>query len=359
MHRLSAALRCAAHSFASACQRIHFSPVNDMKHTEPHAPYPRLVADIGGTNARFGWIDTPPQSGIEPAITDVETLPTADYAQLADAVHAYLARIGRGTPRSMAFGIANPITGDEVRMTNHHWGFSISALQAELDLKRLVVINDFTALALALPSLKPHDLRQVGGATALPMTPIALLGAGTGLGVSGLLHSSQGWMALSGEGGHVTLAASDDRESAVLSVMRQRHGHVSAERALSGSGLVNLYEAVSAVRNSTPNRLSPADVTRQALDGSDAACIEALQHFCAFLGNVAGNLALTLGATGGVYLGGGIVPRLGDFFDRSAFRNRFESKGRFNGYLASIPVFVIDASVSPALAGAARALGES
>jgi glucokinase len=330
-----------------------------MKHSEPHAPYPRLVADIGGTNARFGWIASAPPPGEEPAITNVDTLSTADHAQLADAVRAYLARIGCGAPGSMAFGIANPITGDEVRMTNHHWSFSISALQAELGLERLVVINDFTALALALPSLKLHELRQLGGEVALAQGPIALLGAGTGLGVSGLLHSGHGWMALSGEGGHVTLAASDDREAAMLAVMRTRHGHVSAERALSGSGLVNLYEAVSTVRNSTSARLSPADVTRQALDGSDAACVEALQHFCAFLGNVAGNLALTLGATGGVYLGGGIVPRLGEFFDRSAFRERFESKGRFAAYLSKIPVFVIDASVSPALAGAARALGEN
>lgn len=329
-----------------------------MKPSAPHAPYPRLVGDIGGTNARFGWIASPPVDGSEPVIGDVLTLPTADHAQLADAVRAYLARIGHGQPGSMAFGIANPITGDEVRMTNHHWSFSLSGLQAELGLKRLVVINDFTALALALPSLKAHEIRQLGGGAARPDAPIALLGAGTGLGVSGLIHSAAGWTALAGEGGHVTLAATDDREAAVLEHMRRVFGHVSAERALSGSGLVNLYNAVSHLHVSAAQALSPADVTQKALDGSDAACVEAVEHFCAFLGNVAGNLALSLGSLGGVYLGGGIVPRLGAFFDRSKFRQRFESKGRFESYLAAIPVYVIDASVSPALAGAARALGE-
>ncbi len=330
-----------------------------MMQTATPTPYPRLVADIGGTNARFGWIASPPAAGEEPLITDVLTLPTADHATLADAARAYLARINLGQPGSMAFGIANPITGDEVRMTNHHWAFSISALQAELGLKRLVVINDFTALALALPSLQPHELRQLGGGAARPHAPIALLGAGTGLGVSGLLHSGNSWLALAGEGGHVTLAAADDREAAVLAAMRGHHGHVSAERALSGMGLVNLYLAVAEVSQVEPEALSPADVTRRALDGSDPLCVEAVQHFCAFLGNVAGNLALTLGSHGGVYIGGGIVPRLGDFFDRSAFRERFEAKGRFGAYLGAMPVFIIDASVSPALFGAARALEQS
>ena len=320
------------------------------------SPYPRLVGDIGGTNARFGWIATPPAEGQEPDITDVHTLPTADHASLADAARAYLARIDRGQPGSMAFGIANPITADRVQMTNHHWSFSISGLQAELGLQRLVVVNDFTALALALPSLRPNELRQLGGGTALPLGPIALLGAGTGLGVSGLLHTAAGWTALAGEGGHVTLAATDDREAAVLAALRTRHGHVSAERALSGMGLVNLYLAVCDITGTQAESLTPADVTGRALDGTDAACVEAVGHFCAFLGNVAGNLALTLGSLGGVYIGGGIVPRLGEFFDRSAFRARFEAKGRFAQYLGAMPVFILDANVSPALFGAARAL---
>ncbi|MEX8518207.1 MAG: glucokinase [Leptothrix sp. (in: b-proteobacteria)] len=331
-------------------------------------PYPRLVADVGGTNARFGWISAPAQP-----ISHVRALPTAEHATLVDAARAYLSIEALPAPAAMAMGIANPVNGDEVRMTNHHWAFSISAMQAELGLQRLQVLNDFTALALSLPSLQPAQLRQIGGGAAQPNRPMALLGPGTGLGVSGLLPAGEQWIPLAGEGGHVTLAAADEREAAVLTALRERFGHVSAERAVSGSGLVNLLEAVTSLRRlrTDVSKMTPANLTACALGASearqrgmdvhglDAACLEALQHFCAFLGNVAGNLALTLGAFGGVYIGGGIVPRLGDFFERSRFRDRFEAKGRFNGYLSTIPVYVINANVSPALEGAARSLDQA
>jgi glucokinase len=317
------------------------------------SPYPRLVADIGGTNARFGWIA---HDGA--AIDRVRTLPCAEHATLADAVRAYLAGEGLGQAGAMAMGIANPVTGDEVRMTNHHWGFSISGLQAELGLARLIVLNDFTALALALPSLQPHELRQVGGGAARAQSAIALIGPGTGLGVSGLVPAGDQWVALSGEGGHVTLAASDAREEAIIAVLRERYGHASAERAICGAGLVALYEAVCQLDGVAAAASTPADVSGRALSGECARSVEAAQHFCALLGSVAGNLALTLGALGGVYIGGGIVPRLGGFLDRSPFRARFEAKGRFQAYLAQMPVFVIDASVSPALLGVARALDQ-
>lgn len=317
------------------------------------SPYPRLVADVGGTNARFGVIAHPGA-----AIAGVRTLPCAEHATLADAVRTYLADSGCAQPGSMAMGIANPVTGDEVRMTNHHWGFSIAALQAELGLQRLVVINDFTALALSLPSLQPHELRQVGGGAARPEAPMALIGPGTGLGVSGLLPAAGQWVALAGEGGHVTLPATNEREAALIAQLAARYGHASAERAISGAGLVALYDAVCALDGVTAEPSTPADVSTRALAGTCARSVEAVAHFCALLGSVAGNLALTLGALGGVYIGGGIVPRLGDAFDRSDFRQRFEAKGRFNAYLAQMPVFVIDASVSPALLGVARALDQ-
>ncbi|PXW98146.1 glucokinase [Sphaerotilus hippei] len=318
------------------------------------SPYPHLVADIGGTNARFGWIE---HAGAE--IADVMALPTSGHPTLADAARDYLARTGHHGAASMAMGIANPVTGDEVRMTNHHWAFSISALQAELGLQRLVVINDFTALALSLPSLQAGQLRQVGGGSARANAPIALLGPGTGLGVSGLLPSAGRWVPLSGEGGHVTLSAVNAREAALIDQLRRRYGHASAERALSGAGLVALYDAVCALNGRAPDPMRPADVSDRGLNGSDPACVEALEHFCALLGSVAGNLALTLGAHGGVYIGGGIVPRLGAFFDQSLFRKRFEAKGRFQDYLAAMPVLVINAEVSPALMGAARALEQA
>jgi len=190
-------------------------------------------------------------------------------------------------------------------------------------------------------------------------SPIGLVGPGTGLGVSGLLPGGMpgAWVPLQGEGGHVTLAAADAREEAVLRVLRERFGHASAERAVSGMGLEALYAALTTLdAPGSGTALPAAEITARALAGSDARCVEAVALFCSFLGSVAGNLALTLGARGGVYIGGGIVPRLGALFERSAFRERFEAKGRFRDYLAAIPVFVIHASVSPALLGAARAL---
>jgi len=243
-------------------------------------------------------------------------------------------------------------------MTNHHWSFSIAALRRSLNLERLEVLNDFTALALALPGLASSELRQVGGNMAAPGAAKGLIGPGTGLGVSGLLPDGQGgWVPVQGEGGHVTLAGVTPREQAVVDILTQRYGHASAERAVSGHGLLDIHQALCALDGvAAPADWNAADVSLRGLDGSDGRCAEALNLLCAFLGTVAGNLALTLGAKGGVYLGGGIVPRLGEWFDRSPFRARFESKGRFQPYLADIPVWVITADPSPALAGAACAL---
>lgn len=317
--------------------------------------FPRLVGDIGGTNARFAWIESP-----EAPLSDIETLPGADYASLVDAVRAYLAKAGKGRPRWCSIGIANPVVGDRVQMTNHHWSFSISDVKRELGLDRFLVINDFTALALSLPGLEPSDLRQVGSGTAVPGAPLALLGAGTGLGVSGLLPAGSGHRAipLNGEGGHVSLAAIDEREQQVVSILRRRFGHASAERALSGPGIENLHQAVCELSGEPVVALSAAQITERAVAGSDARCVEAMDLFFSFLGTIAGNLALSLGSLGGLYIGGGIVPRLGRAIDASRFRQSFESKGRFRRYVEQIPTFVVQAKVSPGLIGAARALDD-
>lgn len=317
------------------------------------APTARLLADIGGTNARFAW-----QEGPGRAIESVQVLPGADHATVESAIRAYLRQTGREAPAECAIAIANPVLGDEVRMTNHHWSFSITSLRQALGLRRLEVLNDFTALALALPGLSAHELRQVGGGQPAPNAAKGLIGPGTGLGVSGLLPDGRGgWVPLQGEGGHVTLAAVTPREQAVVSWLAQHHGHASAERAVSGRGLVDIHQALCALDGlGTPPSWSAADISERALANSDAHCAEALNLLCAFLGTVAGNLALTLGAQGGIYLGGGVVPRLGEWFDRSPFRARFDQKGRFTRYLSDIPVWVITAETSPALAGAACAL---
>jgi glucokinase len=319
-----------------------------MSRSPPSSPW--LVGDIGGTNARFGLVEP------DGALLHSSVLADADYAGLGEAIEAYLAgRGGLPRPRQAAIAVASPITGDAVRMTNHPWAFSISGLRAQLGFDRLEVINDFTAQALALPHLGPGDKLAVGGGEAQLHEPIGVLGPGSGLGVSGLIPAGRRWVPLSGEGGHATMAPVSERESAVLAVMRRHFDHVSAERVLSGPGLVNLYNALAEVDGARAAQFTAAQITDAA--NKDALCREATAMFCAMLGTVAGNLALTLGAKGGLYIGGGIVPRLGERFAASEFRERFEAKGRFRGYLAAIPTFVVTHKL-PAFLGCAAKLRE-
>lgn len=318
--------------------------------------YPRLLGDVGGTNARFAW-----QAAPGGPIESVCTYPCKDHVSLLAALQHYLKEQGKPVPHSCSIGIATPLVGDEVKMTNHHWSFSISALERALGVKRLLVINDFTALALSLPSLPAEDLVQVGGGEPKAAAPVALLGPGTGLGVSGLLPAPRGGglVPIMGEGGHVTLSPTNEREEAVIRALRDRFGHASAERALSGPGLVNLYQALCGLDGVDASLPTAAEVSDAAINGSNTQAVEALALFLGMLGTVAGNLALSLGALGGVYVGGGILPRLGgDRIARSGFRVAFEQKGRYRDYMAAIPVFVIMAKQSPALAGASRALDE-
>jgi glucokinase len=321
----------------------------------PPAPNPsaRLLADVGGTNARFAW-----QAGPGAPITDVKVLPVADHARIQDAIRCYLDGLQRGAPGSVAIAIANPITGDQIHMTNADWSFSQVAVQEEFGFSTLRLLNDFTALALALPDLPAHDLRQVGGGVALPGVAMGLVGAGTGLGVSGLVPNGRGgWVPLEGEGGHVTLPAVTPRERLVMDGLARRYGHASTERVTSGQGLVDTCAILCEADGAIADGLGSAGAVSEAgLRHGHPQALEALTIFCAMLGSVAGNLALTLGARGGVYVGGGIAPRLGNWFDGSPFRERFEAKGRFQPYLAGIPVWVITAEQSPALLGAARAL---
>jgi glucokinase len=310
----------------------------------------RLVGDVGGTNARFALLDDFGH------LQAARTLSTTGHADLAAAVKAYLAPLGGPRLREAAIAIANPIDGDELRMTNSHWCFSIEATRQALGLRRLCMLNDFEALALSVPGLSGDQLQAVGGGQPVEGAPKVLIGPGTGLGMASLVRARDGrWMAVPGEGGHATLAPTCEREADILRVLWRELEHVSAERVISGMGLENLYRSIATLDGVPLRPLSAADVSRHALDGSDAQCAEALQRFCALLGATAGNLALTLGARGGVYVGGGIVPRLGAYFAASPFRAAFEAKGRFRGYLAAIPSYVIRAE-EPALLGAARAL---
>jgi glucokinase len=313
--------------------------------------YPRLLGDIGGTNARWAW-----QKDANAPLECIEVSPCSASASLRDSASSYLARHSLAQPRVASMGIATAVVGDLVEFTNNQWSFSITEFKAALKIQRCLVINDFTALALSLTALGPADLKLFGGGPPAVNAPLALIGPGTGLGVSGLFPNGRGgFVPISGEGGHVTLAATDALEAAVLKHLQQQWGHVSAERALSGPGLVNLYQALCVVEGCAAQDLRPEDISAAALASSDSVCRRTVHLFTSFLGNVAGNLALTLGARGGVYLGGGIVPQLAGAFDGALFRRKFEDKGRFGAYLHPIPVWLITAS-TPALLGASRAL---
>ncbi|HUH59755.1 MAG TPA: glucokinase [Candidimonas sp.] len=311
-----------------------------------------LVADIGGTRARFGLCTSVRDIG------HVSAMEVKDFARIDLAIQHYLDLHGNPGVMHAVIGIANPITGDEVQMTNSPWHFSIEQTRRQFGFQSLRLINDFTALAMAVPYLSEGDLRTVGGGRAESGTPLGLVGPGTGLGVSGLIPTGGGkWHALAAEGGHVSFAACDTREQALWEDARRQFGHVSMERLVSGRGLQFIYRHLSREAGVPAQDYTPADITGRAIAGADLHCQTALDTFCAILGTAASNLALTLGARGGIYLGGGIVPRLGDYFDQSPFRERFNDKGRFTDYLAAIPVFVITSDY-PALLGAAALLND-
>ena len=312
---------------------------------------PALIADIGGTNARFALV------GADGETIRTRVLACADYPGLAAAAKVYLdLERPNPAPDRAAIAVASPVAGDRVSMTNRNWSFSISELRATLGLNQIFVVNDFTAQALAVPRLGASDTHQIGGGTAIVGAPIAILGPGTGLGVSALVKAPGGnRIALATEGGHATLAPANQRERSVVAALEARFGHVSIERAVSGPGLANLALAISDVDGLERAELEPDEITARALSGRDPVAVEALTMFCAMLGGAAGNLALTLGAHGGVYIGGGIVGRLGSFLEASPFRARFEDKGRFRDYLSPIPTHVI-AAETPGFHGLAALL---
>lgn len=317
----------------------------------PVQAHARLLADVGGTHARFAL------EQVDGRITGARVLRVADYPDPLTAIRAYLALEAAPSPSRAGIAIATPIDGDAVRMTNHGWAFSITALRDALGLERLLVLNDFTALALALPTLTDAERVAIGGGTAQPEATLGLLGPGTGLGVSGLVRCGPRWQPLASEGGHVTLAAGSAEEAALIETVRGDYPHVSAERLLSGPGLVLIHDALRRMRGLPSRRLTPAELAAEAQTGRCTICVDAAARFSALLGSVAGNLALTLGSRGGVYLGGGVIAGLGPAFDRAGFRARFEAKGRFRDWLAAIPTFEIRAE-HPALRGVAVALGD-
>ena len=309
-----------------------------------------LIGDIGATNARFSLVQ--PGGGASPP----RVYALNDYPSLPDAIEAYLREERPAQkPVQAVLAVASPVTENQVTLTNHPWTFSVKALRAQLGLRRLQVVNDFAANAVAVPHLGAQDVLQVGGGVAIKNAPIGVIGPGTGLGVSAFVPSADGGAMIAGEGGHVTMAPTTAQESVLLDLMRSRFDHVSAERILSGPGLVNLYNALCELAGTPAASYSADQITNPGIWNADPHTHEATAMFCAMLGTVAGNLALTLGARGGIYISGGIVPRMSAFFAPSEFRARFEAKGRLSDYVATIPTYLITRQL-PVLLGAAALL---
>ena len=311
-----------------------------------------LVGDIGGTNARFALVE-----GNSRQLLHVHTLQCADYENVHQACEAYLAKVGVPSVSRACLAFACPVDGDVVKMTNNHWCFEPASLKQFLNLDELKLLNDFTAQALGMLEVSASDLMSLekGRGQAKANAPKLVIGPGTGLGVSALVPASGSWVPLATEGGHVSFAPTDDLEVQIWQFLNARFSRVSAERLLCGQGLVNIYEALCHIHNRAPKPLSPADITGLAVSREDELAYLALSRFCRLLGSVVGDAVLTLGAKGGVYLCGGILPRVKDFLLQSEFFAGMESKGRFKDYLGQVPVWLCTAE-QPGLLGAAAGL---
>ena len=294
-----------------------------------------LLGDIGGTRARFAL-----SSG--GALGLVETTPVADHRTFSDAVAWFLAQHrSQGLTGAVVAG-AGPVRDNHCALTNSSWVIDGAELKKTLQLSWVEVINDFEALAWALPGLTATDLSPIGSGIVLPGAPAVVLGPGTGLGVACLAGSAVAPIVIGSEGGHCTLPGTSDREDAIIRRLRSRVGHVSAERVLSGGGLVNLYETIADLDRVQIPRRDAHEISRAAIEGHCPICLKALELFCGFLGAFAGDVVLTFGARGGVYIAGGIVPHFVGFLARSKFREHFEAKGRLSQYVSTVPTYVIN-----------------
>lgn len=304
-----------------------------------------VVADIGGTNIRLAVCCN--DSG---EVSQIRTFACAEFLTLDAALFQYFSTLSDPVS-ALCLAIACPVDDDLVAMTNLSWKFSQIALKEKLKLDHLFVINDYTGISLAVPFLSNDEKVQVGPGEAQQKAATAVFGPGTGLGVSHLIHVAKKWISLDGEGGHVSYAPNSREQADVLLLLQEQFGHVSAERLLSGQGLVNINHAICRLEGKQVTLHEPKQVAEAALSGECQLALRSLTLFCQIMGSFAGNLALNLSCTGGVYIAGGIVPRFVDFFKDSEFRAFFEAKGRFQPYLANIPTYVITHD-NPGLLGA-------
>lgn len=313
-----------------------------------------LVGDIGGTNARFALV----RDGV---LGPIETLPVDEFAGIAEAIEAFLARYHAGARASRAIlAIASPIVGEHCLIINSGWIVDARRLRETFGFAAVRLVNDFEAIGWSIPLLKTEDVVQLGTGRREASAPAVVFGPGTGLGLACFVPGPGDPVVIGSEGGHATIASSSLREDVIIARLREKFTHVSIERVLSGAGIENLYDTLAEIDQACVPTRSAAEITRAAVEGNCAVCRGAVDLFCAFLGGVGGNLALTFAARGGVYIAGGIVPRIADIVARSAFRERFVAKGRFHDYLESIATFMI-VHPNPAFVGlsflAARARG--
>jgi len=308
-----------------------------------------LVGDIGGTNMRFAIADID-----ELTISDFALLASADFDDPRQAIERYLKSVPE-RPDMVGLAIAGPVADGIATMTNRPWRFERDQIRMITQAKHVHFVNDFEALALALPRLTAHDLHRIGGGTAVGGAPMAVLGPGTGLGVAALLNAPTGQVAVATEGGHVTFGATEAAELALLRQVVADPGHLGAEELLSGRGLVALYRALS---GRGEDALRAPDVVARARTHTDPAASRTLEQFVTWLGRFAADVALAFGARGGVYIGGGIAPNIVDAMSTGAFRAAFDYKGSHAAYVASIPVHVIKTGADAGLRGAAIALSQ-
>lgn len=294
-----------------------------------------LLADIGGTYARFSLAG-------ERSIGSAWSTEVGNHEGVIDALRAYLALDHGDEPIVGALlAAAGPVLGGRCKLTNAAWVLDEEQIARALQLPWVRIINDLEAVAAGLPDINPAQTRQVGPDGALPGAPMAIVSPGTGLGMACVVVGPGGRCVVTSEGGHASLAGTSEHQDRLIAILRRRFGRASAERVLSGPGLVNLHQAVAELEGADSPRRTPSAVTEAAFDGSSPVCRATIDAFCAFLGAVAGDVALTFGARGGIYIGGGIVPRFVDHLAQSSFREQFVSKGRMRDYLERVPTRVI------------------
>jgi len=308
---------------------------------KPHhaVPFPVLIGDLGGTNARFALVHD--------AASEIEALPivhTADFADIEEAIERVVLAGASRPPRSAVLAIAGPIRSERITFTNARWVVEPRRLITRFGLEDVVLLNDFEALSLALPELAAADLLPIGGATAAADEPLGTrvaLGPGTGLGAAALVHARGTWIPIASEAGHVDFGPVDARDLALWPHLERPHGRVSAETLICGHGLLNLYRAIAAADGRPAPLDDPAAVSHEGMAGSDPAAVEAVERFAIYLGRLAGDLALTFLARGGVFIGGGIAPKIAPVLRAGGFRAAFEAKEPHRALLAAIPTAII------------------